>query len=158
MYTKVKLLIRLHKCVLSPYGSWGSLFTLLVSYPKKKPRSERDFFPVQESTKPTESESKGEVWKLNWFRFFMNLHLLLEISTWFFSEFSWHLTTSFFPSNSGWEKKLNFFRTKKKDVVRMPCGGQLDEHVFVVKNTNWGDSWMYPYQRTPMGNPDISPI
>ena len=21
-----------------------------------------------------------------------------------------------------------------------------------------GDSWMYPYQRTPMGNPYISPI
>ena len=21
-----------------------------------------------------------------------------------------------------------------------------------------GGSWMYPYQRTPMGNPDISPI
>ena len=26
------------------------------------------------------------------------------------------------------------------------------------KTGNSGDSWMYPYQRTPMGNPYISPI
>ncbi len=32
------------------------------------------------------------------------------------------------------------------------------------RKTGWmhglksGDSWMYPYQRTPMGNPYISPI
>ena len=27
-----------------------------------------------------------------------------------------------------------------------------------VENVLSGDSWMYPYQRTPMGNPYISPI
>ena len=46
-----------------------------------------------------------------------------------------------------------------------------DDHIaqMVVKNGDFhhpmdshhqlsGDSWMYPYQRTPMGNPYISPI
>ena len=28
----------------------------------------------------------------------------------------------------------------------------------IVSDTKSGDSWMYPYQRTPMGNPYISPI
>ena len=30
--------------------------------------------------------------------------------------------------------------------------------IFLLVEVDSGDSWMYPYQRTPMGNPYISPI
>ena len=38
-------------------------------------------------------------------------------------------------------------RAAKAQIVSTPAWAQVS-----------GDSWMYPYQRTPMGNPNISPI
>ena len=45
--------------------------------------------------------------------------------------------------------------SRRNDPVCLP---EVEQLIYEVKSDNSGDSWMYPYQRTPMGNPYISPI
>ena len=53
---------------------------------------------------------------------------------------------------------LNGTSLNVTEVFPVDFSSQKNRLLQVVVPVLSGDSWMYPYQRTPMGNPYISPI
>ncbi len=55
----------------------------------------------------------------------------------------------------GWTNPI--WKICSSNWIISPIFGMKIKNLWVATNQS-GDSWMYPYQRTPMGNPYISPI
>ena len=83
-------------------------------------------------------------------------------SSWFFSE-NWH---PLHPFRMGAKKNLSpkMMKEREKPSKKHPKKRWKMKELSPIppkkKHQRWksGDSWMYPYQRTPMGNPYIRPI